>query len=482
MMEFSRTFTKITLLILLLISVIRYFTEMGTAISKYSLNITIMTVFISFILLFLTKERNKLLQGNYLKISFIFSIGFIIVHFFNYWSYCLGLVPTTISSSAYSSNIVNESSILSLCCYISFAIGYVIMGEKDNNFLNKSTIRFPTSNSRFFELLFFVSLFIFYIYTDKRYFETGGNYEITNGEGLSFISSIAQFILMSSQIACGIQKIYTMDSISIKKYISSYSIIYYCTLVIYFYLILKSGDRGPLMYLSFGYFAPYFLINKIKLSFKYTVSALTIGAILMYFLGLLRNIEGDIDMNKIIVTNESFNEGIQGDGAWLFEPTAQLSNVVRSYNVVYEYAKNNGTIYGLGYIDSFLGFIPGLRTHVIYPLIGIENNNIVNTAYMSTLLLRSDHGMGTTPVGDTYYNFGFLGCLIIFFLFGYYCRIFDTTLHDRNRSLFIFCFSFWFLVYSIYIGRATFFAPITMSIYTWLIIKMELTIMKLLSK
>ena len=473
MIQVNKKVTRFALISLLAISIVRYFVELGSEMSVHSLNITIYSCFFAFILLLIAREDQIELKNNYLRISVIFSVGFIIVHFFSYWSYCLGIIPYPVSTGAYSKYIVNESAILSLCCFLCFAIGYQSYKYLNGHSVKKSIFQISCKR-RILEYAFIVSVIAFYLFTDKRYFQTGGNYEITNGEGLSLLSSLSQFFVLSSQVACGIQRIYNLNKCSFIRYMLSFSFVYYSAIVIYSILIIMSGDRGPLIYLTFGYMAPYFILNAKKFNLKYFCSAIVIGAIFMTFLGFLRNLDGDITSSKISEANSNLDENLQGEGAWLFGPTMALSNVVRANNVVYEFTNDTDVAYGLGYIDGFLGFIPGLRSYVVYPLLGIDNNDLVNTAHLSTVLLHENHGMGTSPVADTYFNFGFWGCLAVFFLFGRISRRMDIFIHKKEGHLFFYSASFWFLIYSIYIGRSTFFAPITLSIYTWLTMRVAL--------
>ena len=465
-MIFSRTIVLYVQFVLLIISIVRFFIEQNSALSKQSLCITIYTCFLSFFLLIAKKDKYNLFNKNYLLIYFIFSIGFIIVHFFDYWSYTLGFKDAPVSLGFYSSGIVCSASIFSLICYLCFSIGYLL-----NNDSIQFKYRKAVYNEKFLEISCFISLILFYLVTDKRYFQTGGNYEIINGGGLSLVSSLSQFFVLSSIVACGISKIYRFERVSILDYLKSFNIIYYLSVVFYSILVIMSGDRGPLIYIMFGYTSPYFIINKRKFNLKLLVTSLVIGALFMTFLGILRNLEGEISEQKIMLTNSQLNEKLEGEGSWLFMPTMALSNVVRSYNVVYEYTNDYGTIKGLGYLDNVLGFIPGLRTHIIYPLLGVNDNNNVLSSYLATNLLDSDHGMGTTPVGDTFLNFGYIGTVLVFLLFGYLVRKMDLILYSPTKSVFLYSLSFWFLVYSIYIGRATFFAPVTLSIYTWFVLK-----------
>ena len=457
----------IILSILLVISIIRYIVSLDTPLDKENITCTIVTVFVAFILLLSSNRSQGTNERNYLKIGYVFCISFLIVHFFEYLAYILGIKQVLISSESYKVSHVNESSILALCSFLAFGIGYVIKLRNNKKVRNLN----PSPNLRFLDFLMPISLFLFYFFADKRYFEAGGNFYVTNNGGLSPIASMFQAAFLGAQGCYSIILIMRGKRLSFFKYIISFSLFYYISLFVYIFLVLSSGDRGPILYVSFSFVLPYFVLNRIRINLRTAILGVVLGALALNFLGILRNVSGDLSYEKIGETNAEMAEKYEDSNA-LFLSTEQLSVVVRAYNVVYDFTKDNGTVVGLGFLNNLIGVVPGLRSYFVYPLLGIEGEwiNMLSTDYLSTFLLNSDHGMGTTCVGDTYFNFGFTGCIIAFFLFGILCKYLDDRLYDiTNCPIFVYILAFWYLIFSIYIGRSTLISPISYCGYTYFI-------------
>ena len=116
-----------------------------------------------------------------------------------------------------------------------------------------------------------------------------------------------------------------------------------------------------------------------------------------------------------------------------------------------------------------MGIIPGLK-YFLYPLLGIDDS-VINSSILSTQLLNSDHGMGSTCLGDIYINLGFFGSMFFSIIFGAVLRKVDVSLYEighlSNTFLSLFCLSV--LSFAIYIGRATYFVPLGLSFYAWII-------------
>lgn len=444
-------------------SVFQYYSWKNTQLSVQCLGQTLICAFLSFFLFYNADEKEPMLKGNYLSIAKIFIIGFVIVHFFEYLAYVIGEKKTIIGIAYYSSFIINESILCSYCAMLSFFLGYLTFRfrskEKRIYKLNKNT----PNNSRLIEFLMPFFLLMFYILADKRYFQAGGNGLVTNSGGLSTFAYIFQTLFQASLISCAIIRLYETRKISVIGYIKSYSGLYYLSVVLYFGLVIISGDRGPLIYMLLAFVFPYFAKNRKKLSIRIAIVILFVGVLSLNFLGALRSLEGEISDAKLKEAGVTMNENMESGGV-LFRSTAELSNVIRAYNCIYDFTEKNGIIYGLSFVDNTLGIIPGLRPLIVYPIIGIEHNYSFNTAFISTKLLQSDHGMGTTCVADSYYNFGFWGTIIVFFLFGTFIRFLDLSLYKKD-SISLLAFSVCYLAYAIYISRSNFFSPLNLSIY-----------------
>ena len=443
-------------------SIYRYYSEYYSELSIESLSLTLLTVTIAVFAFFLRKEPYKSLRNNYLKISTLFVIGYIIVHFFEYLAFILGISEQIVDVDLIDSHYVNSAALCSLCSFLAFIIGYI----KTNKGFDFGTHLKIGSKKNLLEYCIFFSTVLFYISTDSSYFKGGYGELMNQSGGMSVTSFLSQIFVEAFQVACSIIVIYQKGKgCSWIKYVKSYSLIYYISLGVYMYLVLSSGDRGPLFHVAICYIVTYFIINKRKLSLYKTVLCLILAVCFLSFLGIMREMDGDLSVSKIEAANDDRNVRMKGENA-IFANTSELSKVVRAYHVLYYYTNENSIIYGLGFVNQLLGIIQGLR-FVLYPILGID---IESSSTFVTTLMDSDHGMGTTCVADTYFNLGFWGCIIAFFLWGCFVRKMDISSYDitQKTSPFVLCVILCYFSYVITIGRATFFAPIGIIAYSYL--------------
>lgn len=188
-------------------------------------------------------------------------------------------------------------------------------------------------------------------------------------------------------------------------------------------------------------------------------------ALFLSFLGFLRVGSNDLSFDKMYNASENLIEYYTEKNA-LFTATEELSGVVGSYQVIYEYVEQQDCAYGIGIINQMLGIAPGLRP-LIYSAIDF-NPESYGTASLATTLMNADHGMGTTCAAELYFNLKFIGSLIAFFLFGIFIKKLDLSMYENNHKLIIFVFGFCYLIKSIYIGRSSIFEPVNLCIYTYL--------------
>lgn len=463
-MNINKNWCILVFVLLLLISVCRYYGSKGGSLSKESLLITIVMVFTGALFFIFCKSGNRSQDGNYLKIGTIFVLGYIIVHFFNYLAFLLSEIDYLAGYGYYRELIVNEAAINSSSSLIAFMLGYVLNNKP---FKCKRNVKYDVGIKLDYIALFFFALF--FITIDKRYFN-GGYGELVNNGGVSAISSVSQNFLIASIIGSSCSKVYLYNSISFKKYVYCYSVLFYVVVIPYMILVMSSGDRGPLIQIGMCYFSIFFLINRSKTSFTKLFIPMIIAVFCLFFLGKVRSIEGNFSLNKIDATKELIDDEL-GRRSLVFAATYELSGVVRSYHALYDYTEKNGTFHGFGFFDQILGFIPGLRPFVIYPLLGMENADKYNTNLLSSAILqRDDAGMGTTCCADTYINFGFEGTMIVFFIIGILFKKLDLELYNTKHNLCVFVFAVNYLILAIYLGRGKFSSPLTFSIYSYLLI------------
>lgn len=444
----------------------------GVEMSKSSLLQTVITSFVVVFLLFVFKDKDECLRGNYLRISHVFVAGYVVVHFFAYAAYLFTDVDFIIGSNFVNPKIINEAAINSLCSLIAYVLGYILTYKRK---WKPSEI-----NGRFinYDILALFFIVVFCVTIDKRYFQGGYN-EILNQEGgLSVITSLSQQLVIASFVASSISKALQYRSLSVLAYVKCYSFIYYLSLLLYLFLVASSGDRGPLIQLSMCYFATYFIINRKKFTLAKAVPLMIVAIFALNFIGVYRENSGGVNSDNMKEANSAMTEKLSG-GNILFSSTMELSNVVRSYNVIYEDTRVHGTISGIGFIDQMLGFFPGLRPYVIYPIFKYDKGKReIDTNYLSTRLLNSDHGMGTSCCADIFYNFGFWGTVVIFFLFGVLSKRMDLELYSKNHNILAYAFAINYLMLAVYLGRGKLLSPLNISIYSFLFIYISILLSK----
>lgn len=458
-------FVNLVLIFILVISLTRYYNSQGLMLSKANLSITIFTLICAFGIFFFRKEKYDILKNNYLKPSLIYFLGYVLVYFFEYIAYVIGEYDNITGIEFVDPYIINEAAICSLCSMVMCLIGYNSVSEKKSG-LNIVPCKAKIGNV--VDFILFVLVVVFYFSTDPSYFKGGYSYIMNNG-GVSFLSEISQKMIHACQLVYTIDKVYNIcNKIPLKNYICSYSPLYYISMLSYLVLVLFSGDRGPIIYIGIIYIATFYIVNRIKLRLHTCVIGFVCAAVVISMLGTIRMLEGDFSFDKIAEAYEYRQMRFENESS-LFVNTSELSRIVRVYHVLYDYADNFGLFYGFGLLDQILGIIPGLR-YFLYPLIGYDNE-VVSTSNIATALLHSDHGMGTTCIGDIYINIGFYGTIIFSLCVGVILRKVDVAIYNLNRisNIYMSFFSLAVLSFSIYIPRSVYSIPLNVSFYALLI-------------
>ena len=446
---------------LLVLTIFRYIAGYYEPLSKRSLSVTLITVLISTIIyFFVRKEKIKSLKNNFFQITTIFVVGFIIVHFFEYLAYVTGEHIQIKDIEFVDSSYVNGAAMVSCACLITFYIGALssklLFSVKERSYCN---------NCGVLDIIMFLSLIVFYFSAGENYFD-GGYGEAMNVTGMSLFAEISQTIIIASAVARSATIIFKNNRKDLKEYIREFSILYYISVFSYSLLVLKSGDRGPLIHLFLCYWIPFFYVGKRKIKLIFAIVLLCIGALLLSLLGTVRAMDGSLSVDKVVEAQKFRNERYADDNI-VFTSTAELSNVVRAYHVLYYFSETKFIVYGAGFVNQILGIVPGLR-YILYPIIGVDDTEIT-TARISTILLQQDHGMGSTCVADTYFNFGAYGTIVVFFFVGFLFRKMDISAYDRleKMSPFVVCTIICYMMFAIYIGRGYLFSPINILAYSW---------------
>lgn len=457
-----RYFQLLFLLISEIILISEYYSlasESQMATGVISTNIIVIIASISIYLLNLHNPRY--LKGQIITISFIFLFSFFVVHFFNY----IGWLFLPNDYKFLSSHVVNKASTLSAAAFIGCLIGMIICKHPFSD--TKRNYRLKIGTVPPFFMIVCLSLFI--IFTDKRYFSAGGNGALVNDIGWNPIGSASYNMCIAYVIANVVVVVYDNwgRKLSLKQYFNKYPIAYYILTIFYLLLVVLSGDRGPIVDIIVAYSLGFILINKTKPKIIILIVIAIFAIFTLKYLSFLRNNSDALSIEKLGVINDRMSR-FHEENIPVIGDMREMSDVVDAYHLVYEFGQNYSIIYGFGTLTQILAVLPGIR-YIIMSSTGIPPS-LYSTSEIATALLGKNYGAGTTCVADAYYNFGFIGTIIFFILVGFFLRKLDLSIYQKGCKLFIFIVAFCFFVKSIYLGRSYFLQPVTLIMYTFLIV------------
>lgn len=428
---------------------------------------SVISVILGILIVACFQKNPKELKGQIATISFVFLFSFFIVHFVNY----IGWLIAPLDYDFLSQNVANRASLLSAASFNACLLGCVIC-----------TKPFKVSKQRDDEQLKGVGqvpwyimgifLILFIVFTDRRYFSAGGNSAVLNEIGWNPIGAASYNACVACVVANVIavvidKRIYSFHKITIRSYLKCFPPSFYYLTIIYLCIVLVSGDRGPMLDIMISFAFGYIVLKKYKPNILFVLLGGTIAIFALKYMSFLRGNPDSLSIDKLVAINErmaSFHDNnlpIIGD-------MRELSDVVNAYHLVYDFAESNFIIYGVGIIIQLLAVFPGIR-YLIMRVTGVPPS-FYSTDQLATLLLGEEYGAGTTCVADAYYNLGFVGSVVFFILVGCLIRKLDLSLYQKGVKLFVMTMATCFFVKAIYLGRSYFFQPVTLIIYTYLIL------------
>ena len=166
--------------------------------------------------------------------------------------------------------------------------------------------------------------------------------------------------------------------------------------------------------------------------------------------------------------------------------TLELALSVRCLNHSIANVPNNYDFkYGEYQLKQLLATVPFLVGTLDKYLIKGKKNE-ASTADFITFLIQGDdpqYGDATTPVADLYLDFGTIGVILGFFIFGRFSKKSDLIVLSRaNTSLFNWICIMFYWSGAIYLGRATFLYYIQSIIQIYVFIVILNSILKIKTK
>ena len=454
----SRNFFNFIQLLILLILLIICFYFYNFSLSKQFIGYDLLVVLISSII-FIKKRSFGINKKNYFTVSFLFLLGFIIVHFQAYLEFFLNPKFDLTFKEPIPISVIPKAAIISTISLLSYYLGYYLflLLPKFKNIPNVKKFKFTDHPPYILLSLSVFFLITFFTFIDKGYF-FGGYGDMMNQEaGIGIIPEYSQQYLLLSIYSFVILhtwnlKLYTKN-ISLLSYLKTYPKIFILVITIYLSLNLLSGDRGPMVSILVCLFGGYVFISNKPITFFKILSLSSVAIGMLIFIGIFRDIDSTLSLSDRFNTTSEIAKNINNGSKWIFPYTDELAVIVRTHHVMVDLVDKSSIIYGIGIINNLLATIPGFG--MLFSLITGIPQELMSSSEVVTAVMNADHGMGTTCVADIYWNVGVLGSVFVFILFGIIVAYVDNFIQYKC-NFFTYIFWMYLIVAGIGIGRATF--------------------------
>lgn len=463
------------LIIVFTILVTMYLNVNSLIMSNQYLGFVLLLSFISWVIFLNRKKQNNGIE-QYVSITSLFIFSFFVVHFQFYIDYYLGFKTDLSLRNYFDASLMSKAITLSSIALVSFFIGNVsqLSFNKQSSILTSGReYHFSFSILKLFIFAFFI---IFFVSTPADYFN-GGYGEMMNNDGIGYLQAksnhLFQMFLWAYMICVIINNGRDNKKYNIINYLKLYDIKIIILALLYFVLSILSGDRGPIINITILAFVGYLILSKKKLDFSKIVIFILIGGIFIQFLGYFRETDGHLSFYDRFNQGVALKENIDNRGEKTIIPiTEELARSLRSYHAAIMDQEINPPLYGMGNLDDIIAVIPGFGL-ILNKIFSIK---FENTSKYITIIMGTDHGMGTTALADLYLNYREFGVILFFILFGWiFSRLDYLAYSNFNNLRLVTQVSFFvFIVSAFYLGRSSFVLVLSDIVLVYLIIRLSI--------
>lgn len=405
-------------------------------------------------IVFYFSQRKIINQFGYVNLTNLFVIGYFIVFFqipfLNYFGFDLN------KSMFYfiwvEERVVNKSILISAIGILSFYLGFIFFKKfplkQSVNVIKKESINFLITSAYICYILFFLSSGS---YKSGVYWASDSLFIVT------YLSKLFN-VFLSAAIINRLSYITSMNlkEISIRIYLSFFekSLLYLILWHLVFSLFV--GDRGPILYYTLMVFSIFLLrikkIGIIKIGIIIFVSSIFLSAI-----GIVRQ-SRDINSSYIervenfFVSDQITNtRGFETEVPGIASVELAMSIKTLNYSIAnvpkkYDYG------YGIFQAKYLASVIPGFWGGVMN-LFNIEEKYNGSSSFITYLIQGNDpqYGNGSSVVADFYLDFGLPGVILGLFLFGVFVGKNEYKLYYGTQKI-----SFLWIALIVYFSLAVY--------------------------
>lgn len=424
------------------------------------------------IILFFFRKDNQL-SKNKIKHSDLIILGLIVVTFQYPIDFLIGYV-TEDHSVWINKQIVIKAMLLSIIGILAFITGYSTLRK----FKPKKIKELQKVSTKWLTLFSAICLFGYFYFLNPLY--------LTGFYGSESIGGTStRFALLFNCFTFGI---IIQKTINVKRSLGGATIFLFCKeigfvnwLLIFSYLVsvIFSGDRGPIMTYGLLLFLSFFLTTKRvpKLS---SIILMVFGIMIFGILKEVRN------QNKSLSFFEKLSEVIsqEGEKKSCLDSTKELAGTCRVTHATVNYIEETGDYqYGKFQLQQVLIVIPFI-TDKVAEILATTETRLRNSSNFNTWLIQGNnptYGNGSSAISDLYLDFGLLGVLVGFWIFGYVIKNIEYELFIKTNPLSLFTFVFGMVYFSgaIYISRSSILYQLQFVFWIYFILSVNKKVLKL---
>lgn len=410
-----------------------------------------------------------------LKLSSLFICSYVIVCFQANVDYVLGYDSLPFFVFVRGTKVAYLSCILASISLVSFMIGYEFMLLK--HYGAQYRISFST-NTRIISYpllpLNIISLFLlllYYVFVGRDYL-SGGYGRVEKSAGGEYISLLFE-ISIYAILFYFIRRSDTFN-ISFQRFLRKLGWLFWTTLFIYFCLVLFSGDRGPIIYLSLSILLTYLLTVRKKINSFKVIFLMVIAASVVTLLGIARKFPSDLSFSEKIDLAVNAIDGDERLMDSVSPVTMELAGSAKCVNLAVDYMQNTSD-YGLGkYTLSILFSIPPFLGGIIMNLFDTPKYESGVSDFLTYLDQGEDpsYGVGSVCFAEFYMDFSVIGVVAGMGLFGCLVRILEIRSFSSSiPGAFLLCLILMYYSKAIYIPRASILMELKGTIWLFVYVK-----------
>lgn len=430
--------------------------------------------------IFLFFRRHKKLKGgiNYVSPIFLFLFGYLIVFYQIPIYHLLGfeLKSAFLVRFVWAREyILLQSIFLSCAGLFSFLSGVIYFGYKYRfSFSRRSGVDVfysKSQNSSPLVFLAYLLLLTFLIITPEYVM---GSHHI-NGVVNGYVFLLFQASLIASiSLRYYAFRTHAWEEVEFISYLRFLGLDLLFLASVFICFSLYVGDRGPVITYSILILGPYFFKYK-RLSLAIIIPVLLIMGIFFTLLGEARRLgSGNAISNlKIVQDSKKENTSKRFQSPVPIEQTIELAMSIRCLNYsILDVTEGNGLHYGYFQFKQLASIIPG-GGRMAMILTNRRHPKYDGSSAYTTYLIQGDkpkYGDGTTCVSDVYLDFGIIGVVIFFFLFGRLYKQIEYLLSSNNETtVFLIITSLVYFAFSIYSSRSSLLFQVKYITFAYLI-------------